>query len=306
MKVGTDCSGIEAPMQALQRLHVPFDHVFSSEINPFAIQSIEANYKPKQIYGDITKRNHKLLPDIDVYVAGAPCQPFSALGLGKASNDTRADVLQECIKVIKIKKPKVFILENVPRLVSVEKGELFKATLAELNRSGSYHIYHELLNTKHYGLPQNRLRLFIIGIRKDIQRPNMTFTTPKQKKMTPLDNILIDHKVYDVKPCATSQRNIDAVKDYDTHANYVATWMGFGRPAMKELAPTLCAKTCSGMYFTKYKRHIYVKEALALQGFPKNFKQVVSDSQMFKQVGNSMSVCVLVALFSEIFRVARV
>jgi DNA (cytosine-5)-methyltransferase 1 len=197
-------------------------------------------------------------------------------------------------------------LENVPRLASVEQGRLFQCILDELNASGIYHVYHELLNTKNYGLPQNRLRLFIIGIRKDVQRPNMKFTTPKEKKMVPLDDILIDHKVYDFKPCATTQRNIDAIKMYDADANYVATWMGFGRPAMKELAPTLCAKTCSGLYFTKYKRHIYVKEALALQGFPKSFKQVVSDSQMYKQIGNSMSVCVLVALFKELFRVSKI
>ena len=86
LRVGTDCSGIEAPIQALLQLKIPFRHVFSSDIDKYCIQSIKANYNPEIIFGDkdgafpegdITKRNIKDVPDIDLYVCGFPCQSFS-------------------------------------------------------------------------------------------------------------------------------------------------------------------------------------------------------------------------------------
>jgi len=100
LRVGTDCSGIEAPIQALQQLKIPFRHIFSSEIDEYCIQSIKANYKPKIIFGDkngkfpegdIRKRNIKDVTDIDLYVCGFPCQPFSTAGIRQGLEDERGN-----------------------------------------------------------------------------------------------------------------------------------------------------------------------------------------------------------------------
>ena len=105
LRVGTDCSGIEAPIMALKQLKIPFRHEFSSEIDKHCIESIKANYKPKKIFGDMKKRKLKDIPDIDLYVCGFPCQPFSMAGERKGTDDSRGTIFYECLKVIRNKKP---------------------------------------------------------------------------------------------------------------------------------------------------------------------------------------------------------
>ena len=130
LRIGTDCSGIEAPIQALLQLNIPFHHVFSSEIDKYAIKTCKANYSEPDIrYNNLTKRDHKLLPDIDLYVCGFPCQSFSAMGKKQGLLDIRGTIMFHCIEVIKIKQPKFFILENVRGFMSNNNGETMKLLL---------------------------------------------------------------------------------------------------------------------------------------------------------------------------------
>ena len=169
LRVGTDCSGIEAPIQALLQIGVKFKHVFSSDIDKFCIQSIKANYNPKIIFGDITKRNIKDVPDIDLYVCGFPCQSFSILGKQRGFDDIRGNIFFSCIHLIKKKKPKYFILENVKGLFTHNKGNtwfVIQNELKELEKYG-YYIKYKILNTKDYGIPQNRERIYIVGVKDE-------------------------------------------------------------------------------------------------------------------------------------------
>ena len=113
LRVGTDCSGIEAPIQALKNLDINFKHIFSSETDKYCIESIKANYNPEIIYNDMTNRELKNLPDIDLYVCGFPCQAFSSAGKRKGFKDKRGNIFFECLDVIEYIQPKIFILENV-------------------------------------------------------------------------------------------------------------------------------------------------------------------------------------------------
>jgi DNA (cytosine-5)-methyltransferase 1 len=110
LRIGTDCSGIEAPIEALKQLGIPFEHKWACEIDRFARTSILANYQPEIIYEDITKRDNSELPDIDIYVCGFPCQSFSLMGKKLGSNDPRGNIMMHCIDVIKKKQPSIFIL----------------------------------------------------------------------------------------------------------------------------------------------------------------------------------------------------
>ena len=168
LRVGTDCSGIEAPIQALKRLKIKFSHEWSCEIDPYARKSIKANYNPKILFEDITKP--RKLPDIDLYVCGFPCQTFSTAGERKGFGDPRGTIFYYCLKVIKTKKPKYFILENVKGLVNHDNGKTFKTILNCLKKLKIYNIYHNVLNTKDYGIPQNRERIFIVGVTVNVRK----------------------------------------------------------------------------------------------------------------------------------------
>jgi len=147
LRVGTDCSGIEAPIVALKQLGVPFSHEFSSEVDKHCVATIKANFSPKIIFNDMTKRNVKDIPDIDLYVCGFPCQPFSTAGSRNGISDPRGTIFWECVRVIQRKKPIVFVLENVKGLLSINNGETFHSMMHTLNSLKGYTIDWRILNT---------------------------------------------------------------------------------------------------------------------------------------------------------------
>lgn len=305
LRIGTDCSGIEAPIQALQQLGIPFEHSFCCEKDPYALQSIQANYTPNKIYTDITKRKHALLPDIDMYVCGFPCQPFSLVGSKLGTNDTRSTIMYQCIKVIRKKLPKIFILENVKNFKFIQNGQPFNNLLSQLknikntHKEFAYNIYHDILNTKDYGIPQNRERIFFIGIRKDVQKQE--YTTPEKLLMRNLDDFILDKTIYSKTKNTTILKNLNKINN---EKNNIVLSNNYYYP-IKNASPTLTTQ-CSRYYITTYNRYLTQKECLLLQGFPVNFNQVVSNHQMYKQAGNSMSVNVLKVLIKKIFSITHI
>ena len=304
LRIGTDCSGIEAPIQALLQMNIPFEHSFTCDKDSYALASIKANYHPKKIYKDITKRKHGLLPDIDMYVCGFPCQPFSLIGNKMGTEDNRSNIMYQCIKVVKKKLPKVFILENVKNFKFIESGKPFDYLIKQLKNIKTetgdlaYNIYYDILNTKDYGIPQNRERIFIIGIRKDIQIQE--YTTPIKLQMKPLDDFILDKNIYTKTKNPTVLKNLNKINN---EKNNIVLSTNYYYP-IKNISPTLTTQ-CSRYYNTTYNRYLTTNECLLLQGFPSNFNQVVSNYQMYKQAGNSMSVNVLKALLKKIYSITK-
>lgn len=303
LRIGTDCSGIEAPIQALLQMNIPFEHSFTCDKDPYALKSIKANYHPKKIYTDITKRKHACLPDIDMYVCGFPCQPFSLMGNKMGTEDSRSNIMYQCIKVIQKKLPKIFILENVKNFKFIQNGTPFNYLFNQLkniknkNKELAYNVSFDILNTKDYGIPQNRERIFIIGIRKDIQKKE-PYSTPEKLPHRPLDDFIINKKIYTTVACKSLQKNLNKINH---EKNCIITPFTYYFP-IKNISPTLTTQ-CSKYYLTSYNRKINIEDALQLQGFPINFNQNISNTQLFKQIGNSMSVNVLKALFQKIFNI---
>jgi len=198
MKIGTDFSGIGAPEMALKYLGIDFDSIFACEIDKYARQSFEQLHKPQTFYNDITVRNHKEVEQLDLYVAGFPCQSFSMAGKRKGFEETRGTLFFNVAEFIKENQPKTFILENVKGLLSHDKGRTFQTIVDILSNGGGtqngqisldmfedglgYHIYWKVLNTKNYGIPQNRERIFIVGF-KDFRDFNFPKEMPLELKL---------------------------------------------------------------------------------------------------------------------------
>lgn len=287
LKIGTDCSGIESPIQALKNIGVQFEHVFSSEIDKYAIQSIKANFEPKYLYGDITERDSSDLPDIDLYVCGFPCQPFSHAGKRKGMEDKRGNIFWTCLDVIKTKKPKYFILENVPGLMTHNGGNTWNTIWSSLCELDEYNIDHKILNSKNHGIPQNRQRLYIVGSMKG------EIIWPEPVEMDDLKNYIdwSDTNSREIPNYAKIQ-----LRDCNQDAYFID--LGF-RNCMYtngHLYTGTVNANCHKLWCLPMQRYANISELLMLQGFPTDFKIVVSNSQMKRQLGNSMTVCVIEAI----------
>jgi DNA-cytosine methyltransferase len=172
--VGTDCSGLEAPIIALNNMNVDHKHLFSCDNNIHVKEHIRVNFKPIEYYDNIEDRDTSSMPHVDIYVAGFPCQPFSDAGKKQAFEDDkgRGKIFYKILEYIKLKLPKVFILENVKGILKRDNGAVVRRIMRLLNavkQNGkkAYNIKYELMDTKDHGLPQSRCRWYCVGIRTD-------------------------------------------------------------------------------------------------------------------------------------------
>ena len=300
ISIGTDCSGIESPIECLKQLKISFKHMFSCEKDTYAKKMILYNYHPELFFDDMTIRDHSKLPKVDIYVCGFSCQPFSNLGLKKGSKDIRSNLMTECANTIKSLFPPIFILENVKNFMNIEKGENYKwliETLTSIKKGNTeYSVYIDVLNTKNYGIPQNRERMFIIGIRNDCKIKE--YVTPKHKKCKQLDTFLTDLSVHNVNPNKNVLRVINRIKPEHINKNCIVCSAGFGN-YMVDMISTITTGTY--YYSTKYKRYLSSQELLNLQGF-KYLNSCVSNTRLRKMAGNTISVCVLKEIIREILK----
>jgi DNA (cytosine-5)-methyltransferase 1 len=289
--VGTDCSGIESPIEALIQMKIPHLQKWSCEIDPKAVASHSANYKKAEtVYTDMLKRKTSSLSHVDLYVCGFPCQAFSNMGRRRGMSDPRAKIIPKMIQTIGYCKPKVCILENVRGFVSIQGGKPLRDLVSALESVG-YDVSYGLYNTRDYGLPQNRIRVYFICIRKDLQKRK--YIVPGTTRMIPFESILDDTAIHPGKIPSVYRKNIYQIRP----RTKIITPFNYYAPIL-DVSPTLLSN-CYSFYVIKQNRLLSEKEALRLQGFRATFKQVVSRNQLMKQVGNAMSVNVLKVIIKE-------
>lgn len=298
-------------------IRIPFQElggkcVFSSEWDKFAQATYTANFGDTP-YGDITKISSKEIPNFDILLGGFPCQPFSQAGLKKGFSDTRGTLFFEIERILKDKRPKAFLLENVKQLKGHDKGRTLAVILEHL-RSIDYYVKYAVLRAGDFGVPQNRERIYIVGFDMDYFGidDNFDFSFPKPTyEKTKVGDILetnIDKK-YTLSN-ALWEGHQRRKREHKAKGN------GFGYSLFN--ADSEYTNTISARYYKdgseilidqgegKNPRKLTPRECARLQGFPESFIIPVSDVQAYKQFGNSVSVPVIRAIAKQIVKTLKV
>ncbi|MBK2296918.1 DNA (cytosine-5-)-methyltransferase [Francisella philomiragia] len=363
IRLATVFSGIGAIEHAFQRLNLDTDIIFAGDIDKFVKQSYMANYKvlEEDWHDDITtfdaRKYHK---QVDILVGGSPCQAFSMVGKRKGLDDTRGTLFYDFARVVKEVQPKVFIFENVKGLINHDNGNTFDVVKSTFNELG-YKYYYKVLNSKDYGIPQHRERIFIVGFKDS--KVDFEFPEPigLELRMQDLLEDYIDSKYYlkekGVKFVTSSKNRLKrytqingdialcqkANQQFNWHGDFIfeevfnhydefifdvneveekyylsdkvekyvlssgtknfktrtETDLEIARPLLQTMHKMHRAGVDNYVTHTGRIRKLTPRECLRLMGFRDDFKQVVSDTQMYRQTGNSIVVDVFIAILKQ-------
>ena len=365
MTLATLFSGIGAPEFAAREVFDEVETIFACEIDKFARQSYLANHEASTVfYEDVCDLDARAYAgQIDILVGGSPCQDFSIAGQRAGEDGERGNLIWQFYRVVSEACPSVFIYENVKGFLSINGGKSYQRFMDTLRGLG-YHCHAEVLNTKDYGIPQNRERLYIVGF-LNADEYHAFFNAPKQALELNLGDMLdceVDEKYFlsdkmiaclkkkennfqgsfapkslsDVGNCIMtttgSRRTDNFIKvvgkldikgndilkrayDVDGVAPTIYTAQGgnqepkilqrargFNKGGEFAVCPTISSSSFEQNNLLKSARirKLTPRECLRLQGFPESFKIVVSDTQVYKQAGNAMSVNVVKMIFEQI------
>ena len=252
--------------------HVGGKCVFSSEFDEDACKTYEANFGEHPA-GDITKIDAKDIPDFDILLGGFPCQAFSIAGLQKGFADTRGTLFFEIERILKEKRPRAFMLENVRNLTAHDGGNTFRVIREHLDALG-YTVYAKVLNALDYGVPQKRERIIIVGFR-DFALFSFPEPIPVSKRKT-LSDILetdVDKKYYVKESIRDSRRA--RLKDPDFPRPYISHENMAGSITPHPYSAALRAGASANYILINDERRPTERELLRIQGFPDTFKVVV-------------------------------
>ncbi|MDM8324263.1 DNA cytosine methyltransferase [Bacteroides gallinaceum] len=271
--------------------------VFSSEFDKDACKTYQANFG-EYPSGDITKIEAKDIPDFDILLGGFPCQAFSIIGKKEGfENETCGTLFFEIERILREKRPKAFMLENVKNLTAHDKGKTFKIIRKHLEALG-YNVYAKVLNALDYGVPQKRERIIIVGFLDDVM---FTFPDPipvsQRKKLADILEEKVDDKYY-VKERIKESR-LMRLKDPNYPKPYISHENMAGSITPHPYSSCLRAGASANYILINDERRPTEREMLRLQGFPENFKIVVSYGQMKHQTGNSVAVPVISAVAKQ-------
>ena len=291
------CGGFRLGMES-----AGFSTVFANDIDPRSQRTYEVNTPHIDFKcGSLVDIDPNNLPDFDCLTGGFPCQPFSVSGKGLGFEDTRGTLFFNIAEILRVKRPQMFLLENVKQLYHHDEGRTFKRILEVLRENLGYDVHYKVLNTKDFGIPQNRERVFIVGF--DKPQP-FSFPEPIHLGITVQD--LLESKVDEKYYYREDHKHYKAISAVVNDSTKVYQWRwSYVRENKSNVAPTILA---SYMQPTLVKvsdgiRGITPREGLRLQGFPEAFEfpEEFKDKDKMHQIGNSVSVPVIAKLAEKMY-----
>lgn len=265
--------------------------VFTSEIDEHC-QKMYENYFGEKPHGDITKIDAEDIPEHDILAGGFPCQTFSIMGNRLGFADTKGTLFFDIERILKEKRPKAFLLENVKQLRGHDKGRTFKVITDKLEQLG-YFVHCEVLNGLDFGLPQKRERIIIVGFDK-----NYPFSFPDGSNIPKktLADILEDDKDIEERHFLSDyfrQKVERKLKEQNKQVpNYPTVWHE-NKSGNLGIHPFSCALRAGGSYnylIVNGERRPTPREMFRLQGFPDNYPIIVPLTQARKQAGNAVVI----------------
>ena len=365
LRLGTVFSGIGAIEHSLKRLGLNHEIVFAGDIDNKVKESYFANCKisEDQWHNDISKFSAKKYKNkVDLVVGGSPCQSFSMVGKRLGLEDARGTLFYDFARVIDESKPKVFIFENVKGLLNHDEGKtwfIIKNIFEELG----YKIFHSVLNSVNFGIPQNRSRLFVVGFKNNrekfqfpepidlehtmqdfledfaeskyyLKEKGVKFVTSKKNQeksytqingnialcqkanqqfnwhgdfiLDKINNLDFDEHIFQVNKVNKKYYLSEKVSKYvlsEGTKNFktkVGTDLKVARPLLQSMHKMHRAGVDNYVTHTGKIRKLTPRECLRLMGFRDSFKMVTSDTQLYRQAGNSIVVDVLIAILKQI------
>ena len=365
LRLGTVFSGIGAIEHSLKRLGLNHEIVFAGDIDNKVKESYFANCKisEDQWHNDISKFSAKKYKNkVDLVVGGSPCQSFSMVGKRLGLEDARGTLFYDFARVIDESKPKVFIFENVKGLLNHDEGKtwfIIKNIFEELG----YKIFHSVLNSVNFGIPQNRSRLFVVGFKNNrekfqfpepidlehtmqdfledfaeskyyLKEKGVKFVTSKKNQeksytqingnialcqkanqqfnwhgdfiLDKINNLDFDEHIFQVNKVNKKYYLSEKVSKYvlsEGKKNFktkVGTDLKVARPLLQSMHKMHRAGVDNYVTHTGKIRKLTPRECLRLMGFRDSFKMVTSDTQLYRQAGNSIVVDVLIAILKQI------
>ena len=274
--------------------------VFSSEWDKDAAKTYYSNFG-EEPFGDIQKIAPSDIPDFDVLLAGFPCQPFSIIGDKEGFNhETQGTLFFNIEKILLVKRPKAFMLENVRNLTAHDNGRTFKIILSHLRKAG-YDVHYKVLNALDYGVPQKRERIIICGFRKPVA---FEFPPPipvEQRKTVAdiIDAEAENDKSLRVRPSIRASR-LERLKDKNFPKPYISHENVAGSITPHNYSCALRAGASANYILINDERRPSPREMLRIQGFPDEFRIVVNYGQIKHQTGNSVAVPVIRAVAERV------
>lgn len=289
--------------------------VFTSEWDKYAQMTYAANFGEIP-NGDITQIDEVDIPPHDILCAGFPCQAFSISGKQQGFEDSRGTLFFEIARITKYHKPKILFLENVANLKRHSDGETISRMIEILEYIG-YKVFYDVLNASNYGVPQARKRIYFLAFRSDLDIEDFSFPLPTNEDVA-LEDVLLSNN--DTSKYIIQREDI-VIKDKELkeRANQpirIGT-INKGGQGDRIYSPKGHAITLSaygggsgaktGAYLIDgVVRKLSPQECLAVQGFPPNYILPVSDSQAWKQCGNSVAIPVLINILEQVIKLPEI
>lgn len=308
------CSGIGGGRLGLEK--AGFKCIGRSETSRLAdiTYKLMHSSNDERNFGNLKKINLVELPYFDVLIAGFPCQSFSVIGRQEGFEDLRGQIIFYLAHIIKVNKPKAFILENVKGLVTHNRGNTL-TVIVEILKNAGYNVDYRVLNSIDYGVPQMRQRVYFVGLRNDL---SCNFLWPEPENKTNLLDYLIEHVPIDDERMSILEHYLEnsinkgkySVCDLQKmNGKIIDTRMSDLR-IYDGRCPTLRAQRDGILYVEKNKIcQLTGYEALLLQGFPKEYalrvKYKVLDRHLLMQAGNAMTVNVINAIGNSLIKILK-